>query len=516
MADNWNALQYTNPFPVQALNALDSGLKTVLGLIEALESIIKLIQFFISAFGSLMGAINAFISLLQNELTQISSSLGSAGVFVNILIPPALVKNLSSAGDMSALENLSTGGFPGFLGRLKVSLYNDADRNRPVFGNDSLVGGLIFVADTETLDKFFQALDFIDSMFSFSELFPFNTKPPPPRNVRAYTGWFKQTDGSTKYGIKLAWDSPPMNAAWSYRVSRSRVDGGVLKVTYPIPDKLVGPTKNNPNIGLLNALSYRLYSGTNNWPPVQVYAYDDSVNTVTANIADGSGTFYDYNIDAENEAMYYYVIESGFPIFKLWGNRSPQVMAVTIPTNCINENKFAVVVHKNNQIEFISKGYGALGMWSSVQVNLVLPFLPLVVNTINNFLETLKGSLKTNTSSFLDFIQGIADKFKKYAEILDAIVQMIAALETFFSTVPEIMILNVPPAPGGTDNFINRVNNAKLPVKVSGPDGCTLGVCMIYGASYNNPLSGFQSPDIKTQMDTVGKAFSLISSILVK
>jgi hypothetical protein len=418
---------------------------------------------------------------------------------------------------MSALEHLSTGGFSGFLQRLAVSVYNDADRNRPVFEENSLVGGLIFVADTETLDKFFEALDFIDSMFSFSELFPFNTKPPPPRNIRAYTGWFKQTDGSTKYGIKLAWDAPPMEASWSFRVSRSRQDGGQLTTSHPIPDKLIGPTKNNPNVGLLNALSYRLYSGTNNWPPVSEYVYDDSINVVAANAVDGSGVFYDYQIDTEKEAVYYYVVESGFPIGKgLWGHRSPQVMALTIPANCINERKFGVVTHKNNRIEFLSKGYGAVGMWSSVQINLVLPFLPVVVNTINNFLETLKGSLKTNTQSFLDFVQGIADKFKRYAEILDAIVQMIVALETFFSTVPEIMILNVTPAEGGMENFLNRVNNAKLPVKVSGSSGCTLGVCMVYGASYNNPLSGFQSPDVKSQMNTIGKAFSLITSILVK
>jgi hypothetical protein len=511
MAEEWKPIGFDNSIlPVRAFEAMDKGLSKILTIIEALMSVIKLLQMFISAFGSLMGAINAFISLVQGQIKKIGNSLGQAGIFVNILVPPAFIKSFS-------LTNLTTGGFDGFLQRLKVSLYNDADKNRPVFKDNGVVGGLILAADTETLDDFFKAMDFISGLFSFSDLFPFNISPPPPRNVRSYTGYFKQIDGKTlKYGIKLQWDAPPIQALWSYRITRSRIDGGKWSEKTVIPKKLLGP-KGKEEQGLLTAMMMRLFGDKKEWPKEIVREYEDALqdNIVPANGINGGGMYMDYSIDKSKEATYYYVIESGFPPL-LWGPRSPQIIVQSIPTNCVNNNKYGVIVNKNNQVEFVSKGVGALGQWSSIKVDIILPFLPTVVTFVDNFLESLKGGLKSNTKAFVDFLKGIVEKFKVYVAMLEAVVTMITALENFFSSAPKIMALNVPPSSGGTDNFVKRVMEAKKPSNTSGKGGMTVGVCMVYGASWNNPLSGFNSPAIDAQMKTIGKAFELIMKILIK
>jgi hypothetical protein len=506
MADlQWKSIGYDKGLlPLKAIEVLDSGLATVVTALNSLQSLINLVQLFINAFGSLMGVINAFISLVQGQLKSLSDSLGNAGVFVNVVVPQAFMRNFS-------ISKLSTGGFEGFLQRLKVSFYNDADKNRPVFkGPDALVGGLILAADTETLDDFFKAMNFIAGLFNFMDLFPFNTAPPPPRNVRAYTGWFKQTDGSTKYGIKVLWDAPNLIPPM-YRVTRSRIDGGVITVSSSLPKRLIGPPGHKEQ-GLLTAFPIALSTGK--FPKVITYEYLDPLdkNIIVADLVTGGGGYIDYSIEQDAEATYYYVVESGFGI--MWGPKSPQLIVQAIPAHCINKDKMGVVLNNYNQVEFLSKGVGALGQWTSIRINVILPFLPMIVNTINNLLEILKGSLKTNTKAFIEFLKGMIDKFKKYEEYLEAIITMITSLENFFTSAPKIMALTIPPSTGGVDTFVNKFMGAKKPVGASGKGGMTVGVCFVYGSTYNNPLKTEDAPSIDSQMQAIAKAFAIISKIL--
>ena len=506
MADlQWKSMGFDKGLlPLSALRALDKGLATVVAALSSLQSIINLIQLFISAFGSLMSAINAFISLVQGQLKSLSDSLGNAGVFVNVLVPEAFMRNFP-------ISKLSTGGFDGFLQRLKVSFYNDADKNRPVFkGPDALVGGLILAADTETLDDFFKAMNFIAGLFSFMDLFPFNTAPPPPRNVRSYTGWFVQPDGKTKYGVKILWDAPNLIPPM-YRVTRSRIDGGTVTTSTNLPQRLIGPPGHEEE-GLLTALQIAISTGE--FPKKTTYEYTDplSKNIVVTDLVTGGGGFFDYDVEPNAEATYYYVVESGFGI--MWGPKSPQLIVQSIPTHCVNTNKVGVVLNNYNQVEFLSKGRGALGQWTSIRVNVILPFLPMIVNMVNNFLEILKGSLKTNTKAFIEFLKGMTDKFRKYAAYLEAIITMITALENFFSSAPKIMALTVPPSTGGVDTFVNKFMGAKKPVGASGKSGMTVGVCFVYGATYNNPLRTIDAPSIDSQIQAIAKAFAIVSKIL--
>jgi hypothetical protein len=505
MALQWKSIGYDKGLmPLSALRALDKGLATVVNALNSLQSLIKLVQMFINAFGSLMGAINAFISLVQGQLKSLSDSVGNAGVFVNVVVPPAFVKNFS-------VTRLSTGGFDGFLQRLKVSFYNDADKNRPVFkGPDSVVGGMILAADTETLDDFFKAMNFIAGLFNFMDLFPFNTSPPPPRNVRSYTGWFKQTDGSTKYGVKILWDAPNIIPPL-YRITRSRIDGGTLSTSTELPQRLIGPPGHEEQ-GLLTAFQIALTTGE--WPKTVKYEYTDSItnNVVVTDLVTGGGGYYDYAVEPNVEATYYYVVESGFGL--TWGPKSPQLIVQSIPKHCIDPRKVASVFDNYNQVEFLSKGVGSLGQWTSIRINIILPFLPMIINTINNLLETLKGSLQTNTKAFIEFLQGMIDKFRKYALYLEAIITMITALENFFTSAPKIMALVIPPASGGVDTFVDSFLGAKKPTGASGKGGMTVGVCLVYGATYNNPLKTVDAPSIDSQIQAIAKAFTIVKKIL--
>jgi hypothetical protein len=245
----------------------------------------------------------------------------------------------------------------------------------------------------------------------------------------------------------------------------------------------------------------------------------------------GGGSFIDYNVDSDHEAVYYYAIQSGFSKSDsleskkngypgLWGDYSPVISVKAVPTNCINQNSADAILHPGNRYEFVSAGVGALGQWSAVQVKALIPFVPTVVGLMDNFLETLKGSLKTNTKAFTDFLKGIKEKFEKYKVMLEAIVTMITAIENLFSSTPRLLMLNVPIASGGVDNFVTRVKKAQRPAEgFSGKGGTTFGVVLVYGVSRNNPFAGFDASgsmyakSMDEMADLVSKSIKLLMKI---
>ena len=512
MADSWKSLSFNINFPVQAIQVLDKALAKVTTVINVITKILKIIQMFISAFNSFSSILATFINLVEQQINKISTDIGQAGVFVNVLVPPAFTTTLGSSPDWS---KLGTGGFDGFLQRLSVSLYNSSDKNRPVFDKDGIVGGLIFVADTKSLLDFYKAIDFIVGLFDFVDLFPFNTSPPPPKNVRASSGYFNQPDGTQKLGVKIEWDAPPIMGFDSFKVSRSPKSGGTVEEKTVTPTKLVGP-KGHEEEGIITSLKIKLATGQ--WPTTRVVVYEDpnfvgGTTPVPANPITGGGYFIDYNVSSTVSTQYYYVVQTGFPTVNMWGPNSSEVWARTSPTNCINVNSTGVVLHKGNQVELLSVGVGALGQWSSIQINALVPFLAPLITIIDGFLDSLKGSLVTNSKSFSDFIDGIKAKFEKYKNLLEAVSTAIVAIESFFSSAPTIAILNLPAQSGGVDGFMTRVNTAQRPSEgFSNQAGITMGVVFVYGVSYTNPLGGSAS-GMEAQVKAVGKAFDLLVKI---
>lgn len=522
MANKWETLKYTNIFPTGVIKTLDKALDTITNAVTLLTKITKFLQMFISAFNSFSVILQTFVSYAQKQLSQYTSDLAGAGVYINVLVPPAFLKGLM---DNEAFSHLSSGGFEGFLQRLRVSLYNTADKNAPSFSDKAQVGGFIILLDTETLYDFYRGLNFINGMFSFMDIFPLNTSPMPPRNLRGISGYFEQPDKTYKLGIKLTWDAPNVKGFTSYRISRSKKSGGIPVESRSIPTKLVG-SKGHEEEGLITASMIRLFGGDKQWPSVLKMEYNDPTFnggkpiSIDSNPVNGGGAYIDYNsMDSSSNSKYYYVVESGFAsstgdAFGIWGPKSPEVGVPVFP-KCISENQAGVAIHADNKLELITVGSASLGQWSAIQVKAILPFLPAVIDLLNKFVASLGGALKTNTKSFSDFLRGIQQGFQRYKDFLDVISTMIIAIENFFSGAPTVRYLNVPAESGGVDGFLKRVVNAKRPDGgFSGKSGFTAGIVFVYGEGATSDALGSNTVNFKEQIKALSKAFDVIMRLL--
>jgi len=399
--DSWKSLKYVNVLPTGLIKTLDKAVSKLSGYIQTLTKLIKILQLFISAFSSFSVLLQTFVTYGKKVINQFATDIAGAGIYLNILVPPAFLKSLM---DNKNYSDLSSGGFEGFISRLQVSLNNTSDINVPRFSANGLVGGLVIMLDANTLDDFFKGLDFFTGTFDFMDLFPINTKPMPPINLRGSSGFFVQPSGDPKKGTKIEWDAPNVRGFTEYRISRSIKSGGVPKDVSKVPSKLIGP-KGHAEEGIIAASLIHLSTGK--WPSTTIMAYEDKgfPITVQPNPITGGGTFIDYDIDEKNNAQYYYVIESGFAkqegsVEGLWGPRSAECMVPTFPKHCITTNQSAVVIHSKGALELITQGFQGLGQWSSIQARGILPFLPAVLDLLNTFINKLEGSLKTNSKSW--------------------------------------------------------------------------------------------------------------------
>jgi len=548
MADKWEAAKYKQVLPVEVIKFLNKAVDKLTTVLSVLTKILKLLKFFISAFSSYSAILQTFITFAQTTLAKFMGDLFNTGVYYNVLVPPALLKSLYD-------PKASSGGYQGFLSRLRVSLHNSADKNVPDFSSNAVVGGFIILCDTETLQEIYKGMQFLADMFDFFKLLPINTKPLPPRNVRTVSGYFDAPPeeglfavvNSTlsalgapaapvkKIGVKLTWDAPRVTGFTSYRISRSiKPFPTNRETTYPVPS---GITK------IIKAALERLTLGKDytdvegkkhTWPPVLDYAYNDKSfndgNPVIVGVdpITGGGSYIDFDvketsiwdifgiISAEPIKKYYYVIESGFPV-GLWGPRTPEVGVTVNFKGCISENEAAVVQNKKG-LEYLISGSPSLGMWSTIRVGYVFPFMETVVDYLNKFLAGLAGAVKTNTKSFLDFVKGIQEKLENYSNILNTLIAVILAIEAFFAGMPRIAFLFIDPQKGGVDNFMTRVSNATQPDPgFSGPTGFSVGMVFMFGEANLKPDSVLTESEflilkaaLALKTEALSKAFQLL------
>jgi len=519
--EEWKLFGYKDIIPEGIIKTLDKAIDKLSAVINTLSKFLKLLAFFISAFNSFSFILQTFIKYVQRQINLLGQDLVGTGIYANILVPPDFSLNA-----LKGQSNLSQGGYEGFLQRLKISLNNSADKNAPQFSETSDVGGLILLLDTETLYDFFKGMEFILGMFDFMDLFPINTSPPPPINLRGSSGYFKTSEGDLlKLGVKLEWDAPNIKGATHFRISRSIKPGGIFSTSHKIPTKLIGP-KGHEEEGIIQAALIRLTSGSKEWPATESLDYNDPLfnegkpKIVLANPISGGGSFIDFDIDELEASKYYYVIESGFSlgVTGLWGERTPELMVPTFPTNCISPDLVGTVEHPRGYYELVSSGSLSLGQWTTIQISTVIPFMPKILEYLNKYIDMLSGALKTNTKSFTDFLNGVVESVERMKLYLEILIGMIVAIENFFSGLPLIGFLNVPLGEGGTEKFMERVTNATRPEQgFSGPSGYTMGIVFVYGISTfekDDLLSSSAKKEVDAQIKAIQKAFELITKIL--
>lgn len=522
------------------LLVLDKTLTVLEKILAILMPIMKLIELFISAFGSLSALVGAILAVVKTVVNQWAQDLAGSGVYTNFLVPPAFVKNPGGIN----IQKLSSGGFQGFLSRLSVSMNNRADPNRPQFSSDAPVGGMIILIDSESLDNFFMSLKQLNNLLGFLDGFPINLEPPPPSNIRTIYGNFISDEfPEGKNGIKLQWDAPPGFSGFTYyyKLSRSTIQGGELTQKEEIPEKLGGPN------GFIRAVQLKLSTflaktrGENNtfeptlgspketgesgWPMVTYYEYADpefnggSPTVIKANVVNGSAEYIDFDIPPFQNGkpvhlQYYYIIETGWPELDLWGPRSPE-QTVPIEADCIEPNSVAVVQHGNGYLEYLRSGLGkGMGVWSSVQMRYVVPFLPLLIDLMNKLLSGLQGMVKTSTTAFSDFLKGLQEKIITYKQILEVLIAIVEQIKKILLG-PSVAFLFVPPAAGGVNGFMNRVRSAEQPDDgFSGANGITAGLVFLFGGPSKDPFGNADTDSINEQAKNLEKSFSLIMKLL--
>jgi hypothetical protein len=531
-SENWHGLSLGTSVPSllskDNLQKISNVIKTLKTASALLVKIAKLIEMVISSFGSLGQILNTILNIVQGQVNTWIKDLQGVGLYFNMIVPPAYLL-MNKDYKKLKINEMASGGFPNFLSTLGASFYNSADKNRPVFSDEAAMTGFIILVDSDTLDQFFTTMLTFTRLFNFMDLLPINMMPAPPKNIK---GVLKYDKKKNAYGVSLTWKGPATYVP-EYKISRSKSPGGIAgKATVDLMTlKLYSTTKDQWD--LFKAIKYFLMikdpttqKHTFKLPQVDVRYYNDidfdGPQIVAADPLSGGGSFTDYNIKLGADgrpvrATYHYVIQGGLGAeVGLWGAMSSDI-PVHISPPCLSPDDAAVVMHQDpkpsasgaargrNRVSLISSGWAGFNRWSNVKLS--MPFLDKFAVMFNQLLDTMKGMTANVNTSFLKFIESIADKITYYASLIEALIGIVQALESLkFSG--RVGYLYLPLKAGGVPGFMSRLRAAK-PLSYydpatkqtvsgfSGPSGITAGMVFVTGLpAYDNSVTSELSDEL--------------------
>lgn len=531
--DEWKRPELADSDDVLVLvKTLNKALGTLDNVVSALQSVLSIIQLFINGFNSFSKLIVSGIDLVQNKLNEYTDTTLTTGVFANVIAPPAFLQGAENKGSQM---NQSKGGFDGFITRLRNSVNNTQDDNRPRFGIQDYVGGLVFIVDSESLDDIWTGLKQLAGFFDFMQLFGLNLSPPPPINLNGFSGYFSDPENTDKekFGIQLEWNSN--YTASAFNVYRSRVPGGQTEIVPYVPTSLV-PNRETGEPGLLQ-VAYSVLTNIwrkqpfilpereeqvykdpdfNDGKPVLVKAsfgkneklVDQFIKTEKKVIQGQTYEipYYEENGEKIPVVNYYYIIRS---CDKEGENEGPdsKELCVAVRTCNDNYNIADLITHPSGQVELFSMGYGKINNWSSIQISGMIPWFTEVIDIMNQLLNSLRGTVVDASDSFSDFLDQIKSKITMYSNLLKVVSWIIQSINNFLLG-SSIAMLSLGPVKGGTQVFVDRVAGAQVPDdgSFSGPNGTTIGLVIMYGDSGINVAS----------IKALKKAFDFVFSLFVK
>ena len=531
----WNKMNIPTVNLDPIVKPLDKFTKFLDKIVKLIDPILSFIELFMNTFNSFSKIVQAILNLAKKSINELAGG-AKVGAYVNILVPPAFQDGVQSNFDIS---KMSSGGFKGFLSRMSASLYDTKDNQRPFYGPEGQVGGMIFAVDSESLDQFFVGMKQFASFFDYVKLFRFDLAPPPPTNIKGRCGFFEDPDNpsKSKFGIILEWQGKVMPGL-TFAVSRSRVRGGEGTVVPFAPTSLTGED------GLFTVIKNRFAAKDYKWPEKVVWVYKDMTFNkgtgnpviVKANI-NGGGTYVDFDIPmdasglkpgAETPVEVYYTInaiasantkavytpeEIAAESPSIIGPRSSELkVALKFCDDSVEST--SVILHDPGTFEFIAPGFGGMGKWTQVQVTAMIPFMPDLAEMLNSLLDSMMGMTANSSDAFGDFIDQIKEKIETYVDMLNTLNQVVQEIKKFIIG-PSVSFLYVPPDTGGTAGFISRVNAATVPnPPFSGPKGVTAGVVLMFGYSplglsdTTKKLYETQFKLLKTTFGTLNELFS--------
>ena len=491
------------------VEAVDKALQPVdKYVIQPLIVTLNVLRVFLSNFNSSASIIQAIINQLQSQVTQILDSLVGAGVYTTAIFPAPFTGDNLGIREL-AKGDYADGGFPGFISKLRAAAANTADPYRPPFRDEDVVGGLVIMADSDSL------ADIIKAWRSLSELFNGlrNFDIPAPTNLSSTPGYFDENgdiitsfnaegepvkvepDGTLteipyREGIRIVWDDPPGFTPTGYRIYRSQVPGGEWKEE----EKKV-PDPNNS--GEFKKITVRKkYPESDGYWDFAVVPPDsenpaDSGKKATRVVSEKRGFHVDDDALEEGKT-YYYVVRATIGIGSAAALSNTSVETSSTLVTCVNPDAAVIVPHGGGEYEYLSTGVNGISRWYSVTLGNI-PLLRNAVVKLNDGIEILKGWVNTSTTSMTEYIEGLS---RKIQNILDIYAQVTAILELLNSfSFPSVNYLVVPEEKGGMKNFISRVQTAQHPdyknwdsssgtpePSFSGKDGYNAAIVFVYGA----------------------------------
>jgi len=452
---------------------------------------------FMTSLDSISSIMSTLVKLTLKTLEDLAAEGLKYGVSLNFVAPPALFKKNSYS-----LENIQKlrGGFPSFIGRLQNSLDDPSDTNRPTFKDSDFVGGWVILIDTEKIDELWSSLMQLRAFFKELNKFDLNLTPPPPNNLRGACSMFDTTKKTLlgditirKFGVQLEWDNNYMCSA--YKISRGINPQGSISLEDYIPVTLMGDSEiDDPG---LFPTGWKMLGQLISGQPVEIpkkamTVYKDPLfekngPVLVPNTLSKTLKYIDYALPESFTDRYrqvYYVIQSCSE-----GGAGPgpnsKILTVTIKRCNDMYNLANVVEQPNGSFEILSWGTGGIGAWTSIQLDVLFPWLKDLVDMITNLIGSLSAMTGKASDSLKKFIEGIQKRVNTILGIIRVLTYILIQLKTFVLS-PSILLLKLGPKQGGVNNFVQRIQNAKLPPDdpgFSGANGITVGLVALYGAT---------------------------------
>lgn len=460
---------------------IEKGMKTLSTAAKIAEQILKIVQLLMTSFNSVQTALSTLVSVATKTLKDFSQGGLNAGVYLNLIAPPALLKTSTYSPDQVGKLR---GGFPAFIGRLQTSVSDPTDPNRPVFGDNDFVGGWVILVDSEKIDDIWESLRQLRSFFTDLGKFHLWTTPPPPNNLNGTCGYYTK-DGKKTFAVKVEWDNTYMCSG--YLLSRSTKPGTQLteKTVDYIPETIMGDRETG-DPGLLPTIwtmLKKIFQGDFNisLPKKNVLVYSDNP-IVVPNVVGKTVTFYDYDIP-ENLKQVVYVVQSYSGDKNYPGPYSKEVV-VTLKRCNDMYNLTDAIEMPDGSFEYHFWGASGIGAWTSIQLGGLIPWFQEFVNILTGMIKNISSWTVTASNGLSSFIQGLVKRVQSIIAIIRVLTYLLVSLKRF-SFGPSIYMLKLTPKEGGVNGFIQRIKNAKLPdgeTSFSGSNGITIGLVTMYGA----------------------------------
>lgn len=224
---SWTALKADAPSPMVAglesvKQILSGTIDTLTTVLQTAKKLINLVLKFVVALDDIQAA--AIRALCEAALAIIDDIEKNARQMYALGVMPAdpndvigdwgdiqgLIGNNMTLSDGTAVLLQGGGGNAGFIRTVAESLNDAYDDNRPMFEEDSIVGGAVLIAGADTYVRAIPLIRKLQDLFSsplYSKITIDDQRTPAPKGLKARA---VAPTGLNKYEVKLNWDPEPV------------------------------------------------------------------------------------------------------------------------------------------------------------------------------------------------------------------------------------------------------------------------------------------------------------------